>query len=299
MDLNEIKVFVKVVELGSFAKASAVLQMPKSTVSHKVSALEKRLGATLIRRTTRRLFVTDVGRKYFEQCVHALDRLGQAEEQVGQLQTIPTGPLRITAPVEMGGVLLPEVLKKFQKNFPEVDLEVILTDQTVDLVAEGIDLAIRAGELRDSTLIAKKLGSVYFAAFASPAYVKAHGLPKTPKDLKGHLCLHFSTFGSSGWTLTGPKGTQTISGLRQMAINDLNLLKTMALAGAGIALLPTFLCFAEAESRKLVRVLGEWRSNVRPVQIVYPSQEFVTRKQSAFLEIATESIRSNLERSAI
>ncbi len=173
MDLNEIIIFVKVVEAGSFAGAARRLDVPKSTVSAKVSALERRLGVTLIRRTTRKLFVTEAGQEYFQQCLRSLQQISAAEEQVAQRQSIPQGLLRITAPVELGGTLLPSVITEFQKQYADVKLEVILTDRMVDLVSEGIDLSLRAGDLKDSSLIAKKLGSVYFAPFASPKYLKS------------------------------------------------------------------------------------------------------------------------------
>jgi DNA-binding transcriptional LysR family regulator len=295
MDLNEVSVFVKVVEAGSFVSAAKQLEMPKSTVSAKVSALERRLGVTLIRRTTRRLFVTDVGQEYYNQCLQALQQIGAAEDQIGQRQSVPQGLLRITAPVELGVILLPMVLSEFQKLYPAVNVEVILTDKTVDLVSEGIDLAIRAGDLKDSTLISKKLGSVYFALFASPKYLKSAGTPKSPKELKDHCCIQFTPLGANGWQLHGPRGAQVISLNKHMLINDLNLIKTLTVAGVGIALLPTFFCYSDTEERRLVRILGDWRTSVHPVHIVYPHQKFVPMKLKAFLNLASEIIRPSLE----
>lgn len=295
MDLNEIAIFVKVVEAGSFAKASAQLDMPKSTVSTKVSALEKRLGVTLIRRTTRKLFVTDAGLAYHKQCLQALNQLTQADEQVTQTQSTPQGLLRITAPVELGGALLPSVIEQFQKLYPEVQLEIILSDRTVDLVADGIDLAIRAGDLKDSTLIAKKIGSVYFAPFASPKYIKANGEPKSPKELQSHQCIQFTPLGSESWKLNSAKGSQTIPLTKKLMMNDLNLVKSLAVSGMGVALMPTFYCYAETGNKKLVRILEDWKSESRPVHFVYAHQAFVPKKLSAFLQVATGIMRESLE----
>lgn len=298
MDLNETAIYVKVVEAGSFAKAAAQLDMPKSTVSAKVSSLERRLAVTLIRRTTRRLFVTDAGREYFDQGVKALKQIQHAEEHLSQHQAKPHGLLRITAPIELGGVILPKVIAEFQKKYPDVQLDIVLSNETVDLISDGVDLALRAGDLKDSTLISKKLGTVYFAPFASPKYLKVNGKPASPRDLKDHCCLHFSRIGKT-WPLNGPRGLQHFELPKQMLINDLYLIKSLALAGAGIALLPTFFCHQEVREGKLVRILDDWKSNQRPMSFVYPQQEFVPKKLSAFLEVATEIIRHDFSEFAI
>ena len=295
MDLNETAVFAKVVEAGSFAGAAGRLGLPKSTVSAKVAALEKRLGATLIRRTTRRLFVTDAGQEYYRQAVAALDRLAAAEERVAEGQAQPRGRLRLTAPIELGVTLLPLVLPEFQKRFPEVQLDVSLSDRRADLVAEGFDLALRAGVLADSSLIARKVGSVHFAPLASARYLRTAGTPKHPRELEGHRLLHFVPFGGEAWDLKGPKGAQKVRLTRPLLANDLNLIKSLAIAGAGIALLPTFYCHQELAAGRLVRLLEGWRSDLRPVHFVYPHQDFVPKKLSAFLEVATEPIRRSLD----
>lgn len=294
MNLNEIAIFIKVVNSGSFAGAAKLLDMPKSTVSAKVAALEKRLGVTLIRRTTRKLHITDAGKEYFEQCVSGLNKITLAEELITQKQLEPQGVLRMTAPVELGAILLPEVINQFQKQYPKVKLDIILSDRTVDLISEGIDLAIRAGQLKDSTLIAKKIGSVFFAPFASPKYLKAHGTPKYPKDLKDHRCIIFSPFGVNGWPLSGAGSSQVVSLNSSLTVNDLSLAKSLAINDGGIALLPTFFCAAEAGDKSLVRVLPEYRSNMRTVSFVYPQQQFVPKNLVAFMTVATEIIRSKL-----
>jgi len=295
MNLNEIAIFVKIVETGSFIGASLALGMPKSTVSSKLSSLEKRLGVTLIRRTTRKLHVTEAGKTYYDQCLKAIDQIMAAEEQVTESQAFPRGLLRITAPVELGEVILPSIICEFSRKYPKVDLELILTDKTVDLVAEGIDIGIRAGELKDSSLIAKKLGSVYFATFASPKYLKTHGAPKTPKDLENHNCILYNPQGSGEWKLLGAKEERAIGLKKHIVINDFNLIKSLSIMGVGIALLPTFLCADEVKSGKLIRILGNWKSNIRPVHFVYPAQKFVTPKLRAFIEVANDVVKNNLQ----
>lgn len=295
MDLNEIIIFIKVVEQGSFSAAALSLDMPKSTVSAKVSSLEKRLGTTLLRRTTRKLHITDIGKKYYEECQKALSQIQNAEEIVSEGQTIPQGPLRVTAPVELGGALLPLVITEFNKKYPQVVLELILTDRRVDLIAEGVDIGIRTGNLKDSSLISKRLGNIYFAPFASPKYLKNNPSIKTPKDLEKNVSIVFSSLGTQEWNLINGREKQTVKPQRQTVANDLNLIKTLTVSGLGISLLPTFLCYNEVKSGKLVRILKNWQTDVRPVHFIYPSQKFVTPKIKAFIEVATNVLKKNLE----
>ncbi|MBX3021977.1 MAG: LysR family transcriptional regulator [Bdellovibrionales bacterium] len=294
MDLNEIAVFLKVVETGSFVKAAGQLGMPKSTVSAKVSALEKRLGVTLITRTTRRLHISEAGRAYYKQALAGLTQIQAAEQHLTATQREPQGALKITAPIELGSVVLPAAVAAMRKRYPGVNLELILRDDTVDLVAEGVDLAIRAGELRDSSLIAKKLGAVYFAAVASPKYLKAAGVLRSPKDLENHVCLQFPPLGLDEWQLSSSRGRQVVCLNRQLVVGDLNMIKNLTTAAMGVALLPMFFCAGELKSERLVRVLPEWRTEVRPVHFVYPAQKFVAPKTAAFIEVATDLIRSVL-----
>ena len=186
MDLNEIVIFIKVAQLGSFIRASESLGLPKSTVSTKVSQLEKRLGVSLIHRTTRKINLTQIGKQFYERCAENIQNLKSAEEEITFLKTVPTGKIKISAPIFLGGYFLPEILKNFKKDYPDVSVELILTDRTVDLIGEGVDVAIRAGALQDSVLISKKIGATYFSLYASPGYLKKHNkiiLPNSPNSL--------------------------------------------------------------------------------------------------------------------
>ncbi len=295
VDLNEVLVFVKVAQAGSFTLAAKQLNMPNSTVSARVSSLEKRLGVTLIQRTTRKLNLTEAGREYFERSLRGLGEIEGAENEVTASQGEARGSLRVTAPAMVGLSMLPEIVTKFLQMYPKVDLELILSDRTVDMVAEGIDLAIRGGDLKDSSLIAKKLGVSYFAPFASPAYLKKSGRPAHPKDLRAHRCLQFTPLGVEKWDFTNGKTRVSVAMPGKIVVDDLNMVKALAASGNGIALLPTFLCGSEAKSGKLVRVLPEWVSNMRPLHFVYPAQKFVTNKLQAFIALASEPLKAKLK----
>lgn len=295
MDLNEVAIFIKVIQTRSFSQAALQLGMPNSTVSSKISSLEKRLGITLIQRTTRRLNITAAGEAYYKRCVKGIQEIELAENELASNQNEPQGLIRITAPVELGNTLLPEIVSRYIKQYPKVSVELILTDRTTDLLTENIDLAIRAGHMKDSTLIVKKLGAVSFAAFASLKYLKLNGNPLHPKELKNHQCLHFTPQGISEWKLVSSKGLQVVPAPGRVFINDLNIVKGFAIAGQGIALLPTFNCYADILAGKLVRILPEWRTQVSPVHFAYPGQKFVTSKLSAFILLASDHIKKNLQ----
>src|SRR5215470_7164846 len=189
MDLNEIAVFTRVVQAGSFTAAARLLGMPKSTVSRKVAELEERLRARLLQRTTRKLSLTDAGRTYFDYGVRIVNELEAAEAAVGSLQEKPRGLLRVTAGVN--NTWLGEIVAEFLKRYPEVQLEMLCTGRSVDLVEERFDLGIRAGALADSSLVARSLGSATWFLVATPAYLKRRRRPRTPDDLKEHACLLF------------------------------------------------------------------------------------------------------------
>jgi DNA-binding transcriptional LysR family regulator len=295
LNLNEIVIFVKIVEVGSFIGAARALDMPKSTISAKLTSLEKRLGVTLIRRTTRKLHITDGGEAYYNQCLKALAQIMAAEEQVTQNQSAPHGQLRLTAPVELGAAILPPVIEEFSRIYPDVNLDIILTDRAVDLVEEGIDIGIRAGHLRDSSLISKRLGTIYFAPFASAKYLRRNKEPKTPKDLEGHCVITFSPLGSEEWQLVSQREKQTVQIKKRLVTNDLHLIKALTVSGMGISLIPTFLCYQEAKTGKLIRVLENWRSETRPVHFVYPAQKYVSPKIKAFIDVATGLLKKHLE----
>ncbi|MGZ3691068.1 MAG: LysR family transcriptional regulator [Pseudobdellovibrio sp.] len=295
MDLNEVYIFIKVVQTGSFSQAAKQLDMPNSTVSYKVSSLEKRLGTTLITRTTRRLKVTPAGEAYFKKCLQGFEEIKSGEDEIAASQGDPQGLLRVTAPVELGASILPGIVSAYMAKFPKVGVEVILTDRRVELLAEGVDLAIRAGEMKDSTLIGKKLGYGSFFPMCSPQYIKKFGEPAHPRDLKNHQCLHFTPLGSETWKLKGPTGSLNVSVPGKVIINDMSMLRALVISGMGIALLPSFYCNNETKSGKLVRILQDWKTTPSPIQFVYPAQKFVSPKLSAFIEMATDPIRQSLK----
>src|SRR5882672_12732054 len=189
MDLNEILVFARVVQAGSFTMAAAQLGMPKSTVSRKVSELEERLRARLLQRTTRKLSLTDAGRTYYDYSARIVGEIEDAERAVSSLQQTPRGVLRVTAPVNVA--FLGPIVSDYLKRYPEVRIDLFCTGRLVDLIEERFDLGIRAGLLGDSTLIARSLGNVKWFLVAAPAYLKKHGRPRSPDDLKKHDCLLF------------------------------------------------------------------------------------------------------------
>lgn len=295
MDLNEINVYVEVVKAGSFGQAAKKLGMPNSTVSAKVSSLEKRLGVTLIQRTTRKLNITPAGQSFFKRCLQGIESIQTAEDELATQKGEPQGLLRVTAPIELGGSVLPEVVALFMARYPKVKVELLLTERRVDLLGESIDLAIRAGELKDSGLIAKRIGVVFFSMLAGPKYLKQRGAPAHPKEIAQHDTLHFSPIGPDEWKLVGPKGTCQLALTPKIVANDFALLKKLALKNEGICFLPSHICQDEFKSGALVRVLPEWRSALAPVHFVYPAQKFVTPKLSAFMELALPLLKRSFE----
>lgn len=282
-DLNALQVFAKVVQTGSFTGAARALDMPKSTVSQRVSELEARLGARLLQRTTRRLGLTDAGRIYYDHCVEILAAMEHADRAVTNLQESPSGLLRMTVPASTQ--FLGPVFSEFLARCSGIQLEVLFTDRLVDLVEESFDLAIRAGALSDSTLVARNLGAVQTVLVASPRYLKKRGRPRSPQELAKHDCLVLSVGTQPRvWRLTQNDDTQSVSLTPKLSANDLDVLQIAAVNGIGITLQPAFRCTEDLRAKRLELVLPTWSAPTQPIHAVYPSSRHLSPKVKAMLE---------------
>lgn len=282
-DLNDVLVFAAVADAGSFTSAARRLDMPKSTVSRKVSQLEERLGARLLQRTTRKLSLTDVGRIYFDHARRIADELHQGELAVSRQQESPRGLLRLTLPLDFA--YLRPIIASFLLRHPEVDIDMVCTDRVIDLVEEGFDLSIRAGSLSDSTLIARRLGTMRSHVVASPAFLARHKSPKSPADLS-HLpgILFGAGTARDGWLLVSGDQRLTVTPHTRLTVNEFAMVRETALAGLGVAMIPADTIADDLKSGHLVNVLCDWSSPAIPVHALYPSTRHLPLKLKAFLE---------------
>lgn len=291
MDFNEAAVFVRVVQAGSFSAAARQLGLPTSTVSTRVARLERRLGVTLLQRTTRRLHLTEAGSLYFEHASTGLGYLMEAEAALDEARQQPQGTLKMTAPADLGDALLGHLLAETQARYPALSLELWLTERYVDLVAEGVDVAIRMGELRDSSLIAKSLGTIQWALFASPAYLQQAAPINSPVELAQHPCVQFTPMGRHHWELQRGTNEIRVPLPGQVLVNNIGVVKTMVESGQGVALLPTFICQAAVRQAGLQRLLPEWRGQADAVHLVYPKQRFMPPKLRGFIDLAVTALK--------
>ncbi|HRK84307.1 LysR family transcriptional regulator [Alcaligenes sp. SDU_A2] len=296
MDLNQIAVFVKVVQAGSFSAAARLLDLPVSTVSHRVAMLEKRLGQTLLQRTTRRLRLTQAGQIYFEHALSGLEHMLEAESAIHAAAPEPSGVLRVTTPADIGDDMLASIVRRMRSQCPQVDVELLLTNRYVDLVAEGVDVAIRTGPLPDSTLIARPAGVARWVAFASPGYLSDSAPLHDPQALSRHRCLQFTSMGKESWTLHSEQGSMRIPMSQHVVANDISLIQKLALAGDGVALLPLYLCRTACADNKLVRVLPDWHAKIDPIHLVYPQQRFMPPRLRVFIDLALNELEGWLEK---
>lgn len=284
--LDSIPVFVKVAQLGSFSQAARVLGMPNTTVSAKVAQLEKSLGTTLMQRTTRKLHLTEAGQAYLERCIRALAELEAAESELTSTNGEIKGHLRITASVDVGHSLLPRLVDQYLELHPEVEVDLVVTNRVVDLVGEGVDVAIRAGKLKDSSLIAKKFIDSEFGLYASKKFLKKYGTP-TIKTLEADFpFVRFLPFRNEGFVLSNRSQSVQIRPKGSIQTDDLGTVKIMAVSGHGLALLPNFVADPEVESGDLIEVLPDWTMKTGFFSLVYPPQRFVTPKVRAFIAVA-------------
>jgi DNA-binding transcriptional LysR family regulator len=288
--LANMEAFVRVAETKSFSEAARRLRSSKSLISRQVAALEAELGVRLFHRTTRSLSLTDEGRGYHAQVTRILGEIEEANLSVSQSQAAPRGRLRVSAPMSFGILHLAPAIRDFLTRYPEVELDLSLNDRFVDVVDEGFDLAIRIGRLPDSSLVARRLARHRMILCASPDYLKQHGAPNDPDDLKRHQCLCYSTNSlAPEWHFQAKDGKPwpvPIAG--RLHANNGDVLRTATLQGLGITYLPSFIVGADVQASALVSLLSEFVPTDAAIHAVYPHTRHLSPKVRAFIDFLAE-----------
>lgn len=287
---DELQAFVAVVEAGSFTAAADRLDTAKSALSRRVSALEDRLGVQLLRRTTRRLNLTDTGRSFYEHSARILADLDEAEAAVLQEHGELRGVLRVALPVSFGVRHMDDLVAEFVRRHPRVTFDLDLNDRRIDLVQEGVDLAVRIGRLKDSTLIARRLFDARTVVCASPEYLDKHGVPATPADLQENDCLVYANLAEPGrWVYRDKSGASQYVDVRvAMSATSGDFLSQAATQGLGVVMQPTFIAGEKICAGDLVPILTEYEWPVSPAYAVYPPTRHLSYRVRAFIDFLVE-----------
>ncbi|WP_061533197.1 LysR substrate-binding domain-containing protein [Collimonas arenae] len=287
--LTSMQIFVRVVEKGGFSAAAEEAGISPTMVGKHVRQLEEQLGVRLLNRTTRRQSLTEIGHLYFERCKQALQEIEAADASVKEMQLLPRGVLRVTAPATFGGLMLTAVVRAYLERYPDVELDLSLNDRVVDMVEEGFEVALRIGELPDSSLIARPLQHYRAMVCASPEYLARCGTPRTPQELVGHNCLSFA-HGSryNRWEFARDGVRQEVEVHGNFRANNGLALRTAALNGIGIIMQPEALLRDEVAAGRLQRLLTDYELAHRPMHIVVASNRKMTPKLQSFIEFVVD-----------
>lgn len=294
MDLfASMKMYVAVVDGGSFAAAADKLDISRAMASKQIQKLEEHLGTRLLNRTTRRLSLTETGREFYERSIQIIGDVGEAVQIAGQMTRRPQGVLRVTIPLSYGQHRLATVIGDYTQAYPQVQLDIKLSDRKVDLIEDGLDLAIRIGAMPQSDLIARKIGGVRSIVCATPAYLARHGTPQTPEDLVKHSCLGYTLTGTGAdWRLEGLDGSVLVPISGPIRADNGDIIRLAALSDAGIVFQPHFIVDDDIEAGRLVRVLPEWQSAELGVYAVYPSRKHLSAKVRTFVDFLVAALGS-------
>jgi len=288
---SEMAVFVRVVETGNLSAAARELRLTPSAVSKLISRLEDRLGARLLNRTTRRVMLTEEGRAYYQRSTPILAAIDEAERAVADLHGVPRGLLKVNASTSFGQYHIVPLIPGFLARYPDLRLELTLSESIVNLIEEEVDVAVRIGQLPDSSLIARKLGTARRVVVASPAYLKRHGTPQTPDDLKHHNCLRMSTATSlNQWEFQGPGEPQRIQVTGNFEANNGIALHRAAVDGIGLIRVGNFTVAADVRRGRLVPVLSDFEPpSETNIYAVYPHNRNLSAKVRAFVDMLADA----------
>lgn len=293
--LTSMKVFAAVVDAGSFAAAADRLGLSRAMTSKYVGHLEAHLGTRLLHRTTRRLGLTESGAAYHERCAQILMEIAEAEASATHLTVKPQGTLRVALPIAFSIRHIAPLISTYLAKYPDVRIDATLSDRRVDLIEEGLDLALRAGPSPEPGLIAHRLASDKVVICGAPAYLQRHGVPTSPGDLAGHNCMLY-TYSSAGseWTLRGPDGEHTVKVAGTVRANNGDLLKQLAMDGIGLLRQPGFLVGDEIRAGRLVEVLQDYTLDPIGIYAVYPSRKHLSAKIRTFVDYLAEHLPGRL-----
>jgi len=291
MNLNDLLIFAEVVERGGFTAAGNALAMPKSNVSRTVSRLEAALGVQLLERTTRKQTLTEIGQIYYEHCSRIKEEFDSASASIETLSEIPRGKLRVCTSVTVGQSLISQHLTEFTRAYPEIKIDLRLINRRVDLIEEGFDVAIRVGELPDSSLIGKYLCSQELHLYAAPSYIEESDAPLSiPDDLAKHRCLFMNAMSErTQWQLQNGKKIKVIDFEPTFSCDNFYVLQQMAIGGLGITKLPDYMCTKHLEDGRLIRVLDNWIGGDVDFHALVRSSRGVTPKIRAFLDFMSHA----------
>lgn len=294
VDLSDLTHFVRVAERESFSAAARELGVPTSTVSRSIARLEEALGIRLLERTTRKVVPTASGKALFASVTAPLHALSEATESIAAFRDRPCGTLRVSVPIDLSPAVA-AVTTAFMEEYPDVSVEVSVSNRQVDLVAEGFDLALRAGKLADSSLVARKVGELGAHIFAAPAYLAKHGTPKTLRDLEAHESVLFrGKEGKNTWTLeNGAKHADVVLKGR-LSGDDFSFVRAGVLAAGGIGVMPEALCRVDVLDGALVRLLAPWEMRVGALFVVVPSNKHLPPRVVAYRDYVLENFLPSL-----
>jgi DNA-binding transcriptional LysR family regulator len=294
--LTSLRTFVKVVEAASFSEAGRRLRLSRSAVSKYIADLEEELGVQLLSRTTRRVTPTESGQAYFERALAILADLDAADHAVTRLQATPRGLLRINAPMSFGTMQLGPAIAGFMKLYPELQIQLALSDEHVDPVQGGLDVTLRIADLESSSLIARKITPIERVVCASPGYLKRHGVPKHPGELRNHVCLTYGYLSTGNqWKLTGKDGDHWINPHWTLCANNAEVLRDAAVAGHGIAVLPVFIAAAALKAGRLRTFLGDYSTPPLTLYAIYPPTRHLAVKVRLFIDYLVETFSKGIQ----
>ncbi|WP_375787454.1 LysR substrate-binding domain-containing protein [Bradyrhizobium sp. Pha-3] len=292
--LASLRAFVKVVENGSFAEAGRQMRLSRSAISKYVGDLEESLGVQLLNRTTRHASPTENGQMYFERAVVILSDVDAADQAVTQLQSAPRGLLRVNAPMSFGTIRLGPALADFMTKYPDLQIQLVLSDDLLDPVQDGFDVTLRIAELESSSLIARKIVPVPRRVCASPDYLKRHGTPLHPQDLRDHVSLTYGfLLTGNQWKLTGSDGVHWIQPAWSLCVNNAEVLRDVTVKGKGIALIPEFIAADALKNGSLQAVLANYSAPPLTLYAVYPPTRHLAVKVRLFIDFLVDRFGSD------
>lgn len=289
--LNDMALFVEVVKVRSFRKAAEALGMPNSTLSRRISGLEKHIGLRLLNRTTRKIALTEAGQLYFDRCKRIVDEARLAHEQLGEMLAHPSGLLRASLSVDFANIYLAPLIAEFARLYPGITFEFDLTPRQVDLISEPVDVVIRMGEPANSNLIARKLASLRRFLYASPRYLELAGEPLQPSDLANHECLRMRSAESNIWTLSSDAGKEEVGVSGRFEFNSVGMIRRMATLDMGVALLAEGVAAQAVAEGELRKVIPQWQASSVSVYALTETR-LLPAKTQRFIEF----LRDRLEK---